>query len=181
MPANHCTPRIIERKTKALKKDLPNHKISSLNEKDLAKLKMGSYLSVAKGSDEPPRMMTIEYKGGAKNKQPLVLVGKGITFDTGGISLKPGAAMDEMKWDMCGAATVFGGCRIVICGISYINKCILQRKLYCVTRPQTVQALRQWERLERVQVMLAFAGVCSCHDVLLLGNGGTNVAFVGKH
>ena len=108
LPANHCTPRIIERKTKALKKDFPNLKISSLNEKDLAKLKMGSYLSVAKGSDEPPRMMTIEYKGGAKNKQPLVLVGKGITFDTGGISLKPGAAMDEMKWDMCGAASVFG-------------------------------------------------------------------------
>ena len=69
---------------------------------------MGSYLSVGKGSDEPPRMMTIEYRGGAKDKQPLVLVGKGITFDTGGISLKPGSAMDEMKWDMCGAASVFG-------------------------------------------------------------------------
>ena len=85
LPANHCTPRIIERKTKALKKDFPSLKISSLNEKDLARLKMGSYLSVAKGSDEPPRMMTIEYKGGAKDKQPIVLVGKGITFDTGGI------------------------------------------------------------------------------------------------
>ena len=108
LPANHCTPRIIERKTKALKKHFPALKISSLNEKDLAKLKMGSYLSVAKGSDEPPRMMVIEYKGGPKQKQPLVLVGKGITFDTGGISLKPGSAMDEMKWDMCGAASVFG-------------------------------------------------------------------------
>src|SRR5210317_1974030 len=108
LPANHCTPRIIERKTKALKKDFPNLKVSSLNEKDLARLKMGSYLSVAKGSDEPPRMMTIEYKGGAKDKQPIVLVGKGITFDTGGISLKPSSTMDEMKWDMCGAASVFG-------------------------------------------------------------------------
>src|SRR5210317_2230419 len=108
LPANHCTPRIIEQKTKALKKDFTNLKISSLNGKDLARLKMGSYLSVAKGSDEPPRMMTIEYRGGEKNKQPIVLVGKGITFDTGGISLKPSSAMDEMKWDMCGAASVFG-------------------------------------------------------------------------
>ena len=100
LPANHCTPRIIETKTKALKKDFPALKISSLNEKDLERLKMGSYLSVGKGSDEPSRMMTIEYRGGAKDKQPLVLVGKGITFDTGGISLTPGSAMDEMKWDM---------------------------------------------------------------------------------
>ena len=69
---------------------------------------MGSYLSVGKGSDEPSRMMTIEYKGGTKDKQPIVLVGKGITFDTGGISIKPSPAMDEMKWDMCGAASVFG-------------------------------------------------------------------------
>ena len=100
LPANHCTPRIIERKTKALKKDFPALKISSLNEKDMERLKMGSYLSVGRGSDEPSRMMTIEYKGGAKNKQPVVLVGKGITFDTGGISIKPSPAMDEMKWDM---------------------------------------------------------------------------------
>jgi len=96
LPANHCTPRIIETKTKALKKDFPALKISSLNEKDLERLKMGSYLSVGKGSDEPSRMMTIEYRGGAKDKQPLVLVGKGITFDTGGISLKPGSAMDDV-------------------------------------------------------------------------------------
>ena len=108
LPANHCTPRIIERKTKALKKDFPALKISSLNEKDMERLKMGSYLSVGRGSDEPSRMMTIEYRGGAKNKQPIVLVGKGITFDTGGISIKPSPAMDEMKWDMCGAASVFG-------------------------------------------------------------------------
>ena len=108
LPANHCTPRIIERKTKALKKDFPALKISSMNEKDMERLKMGSYLSVGRGSDEPSRMMTIEYKGGAKNKQPVVLVGKGITFDTGGISIKPSPAMDEMKWDMCGAASVFG-------------------------------------------------------------------------
>ena len=108
MPANLCTPRIIERKVKALKKPFPKLKISTFNEKDLAKLKMGSFLSVGRGSDEPSRMMTIEHKGGKTGEKPIVLVGKGITFDTGGISLKPSPAMDEMKWDMCGAASVFG-------------------------------------------------------------------------
>ncbi|MEK9649951.1 MAG: leucyl aminopeptidase [Gammaproteobacteria bacterium] len=108
LPANHCTPRIIETKTRALKKDFPALKISSLTERDLIKLGMGSYMSVAKGSIEPPRMLIIEYKGSNKNDKPAVLVGKGITFDTGGISLKPSGSMDEMKWDMCGAASVFG-------------------------------------------------------------------------
>ena len=108
LPANHCTPRKIESKVKQLKKYFPKLKIKSLNEKDLEKLKMGSYLSVARGSIEPPRMMVIEYKGASRSNKPIVLVGKGITFDTGGISLKPSRAMDEMKWDMGGAASVFG-------------------------------------------------------------------------
>ena len=95
LPANHCTPRIIEKKVKAMKKDFP-------------KLKMGSFLSVGRGSDEPSRMMVIEYNGGNSSDKPVALVGKGITFDTGGVSLKPPQAMEEMKWDMCGAATVFG-------------------------------------------------------------------------
>ena len=68
---------------------------------------MGSFLSVGHGSDEPSRMMVIEYKGGSASERPVALVGKGITFDTGGISIKPSPAMDEMKWDMCGAASVF--------------------------------------------------------------------------
>ena len=108
LPANHCTPRIIERKVKGLKKLFPKLKIKTFGEKDLASLKMGSFLSVGRGSDEPSRMMTIEYTGGKSSEKPIVLVGKGITFDTGGISLKPSPAMDEMKWDMCGAASVFG-------------------------------------------------------------------------
>ena len=108
MPANHCTPRIIEKKVKAMKKDFPKLKIKSYNENDLAKMKMGSFLSVGRGSDEPSRMMVIEYKGGSPSEKPIALVGKGITFDTGGVSLKPPQAMDEMKWDMCGAASVFG-------------------------------------------------------------------------
>jgi leucyl aminopeptidase len=73
---------------------------------------MGSFLSVAKGSAQPPRLIVLKYKGTAKGA-PIVLVGKGITFDSGGISIKPGAAMDEMKFDMCGAASVIGTMRAV--------------------------------------------------------------------
>ena len=65
------------------------------------------FLSVSRGSEEPARMMVIEYKGGKASEKPIALVGKGVTFDTGGVSIKPSPAMDEMKWDMCGAA-VFG-------------------------------------------------------------------------
>jgi leucyl aminopeptidase len=79
-----------------------------LDEKKMRELGMGSLLSVSAGSDEPARLVIMEYKGGKKGDNPYVLVGKGITFDTGGISLKPGAKMDEMKFDMGGAASVFG-------------------------------------------------------------------------
>ena len=69
---------------------------------------MGSFLSVTNGSDQPPRFIVFEYRGSPKKQKPVVLVGKGITFDTGGISIKPAAEMDEMKFDMCGAASVLG-------------------------------------------------------------------------
>jgi leucyl aminopeptidase len=69
---------------------------------------MGAFLSVSAGTEQPPKLIAIEYRGAAKRRKPIVLVGKGITFDTGGISLKPGPAMDEMKFDMCGAASVLG-------------------------------------------------------------------------
>jgi len=108
LPANHCTPRIIEKKVKAMTKDFPNLKVKSFNEQQMQKMGMGSFLSVSRGSEEPARMMVIEYKGGKANEKPIALVGKGVTFDTGGVSIKPSPAMDEMKWDMCGAATVFG-------------------------------------------------------------------------
>jgi leucyl aminopeptidase len=72
---------------------------------------MGSFLSVARGSYEPARLIVLKYQGAGKNSAPHVLIGKGITFDSGGISLKPGSAMDEMKFDMCGAASVFGTLR----------------------------------------------------------------------
>jgi leucyl aminopeptidase len=74
----------------------------------MERLGMRTLLSVAQGSAEPPRFITLEYNGGPKNVKPVVLVGKGITFDTGGISIKPAAEMDEMKFDMCGAAAVLG-------------------------------------------------------------------------
>lgn len=79
-----------------------------LGPQQVAKLKMGSFMAVAQGSDEPLRFIVLKYQGAAKSQAPVVLVGKGITFDTGGISLKPGAEMDEMKFDMCGAASVLG-------------------------------------------------------------------------
>ena len=74
---------------------------------------MGSLLSVSKGSRQPPRFIVLHYNGAARKDKPVVLVGKGVTFDTGGISLKPGAEMDEMKFDMCGAASVIGTMRAV--------------------------------------------------------------------
>ena len=91
--------------------------VKVLEEKQMRELKMGSLLSVSAGSDEPAKLVIMDYKGGAKNAKPVVLVGKGITFDTGGISLKPGAGMEEMKFDMCGAASVIG----VIKAISELN------------------------------------------------------------
>ena len=82
LPANHATPKLIEKIVKNTVKNYSGLKVKSLNEKDLARLKMGSYLSVSKGSDEPPRMIIIEYNGGKKNEKPVALVGKGINFFT---------------------------------------------------------------------------------------------------
>ncbi|MDX1453298.1 MAG: leucyl aminopeptidase [Oleiphilaceae bacterium] len=107
-PGNVCTPTYLAETAKALAKDNSAISVKILEEKDMEKLNMGAFLSVAKGSTEPGKMIIIEYKGGNKKDAPHVLVGKGITFDTGGISLKPGPQMDEMKYDMCGAASVLG-------------------------------------------------------------------------
>jgi leucyl aminopeptidase len=107
LPGNVCTPTHLANEAKKLGK---SHalKITVLDQKQMEQLKMGSFLSVAKGSRQPPKLIVMEYHGGKKPGHPIVLVGKGITFDSGGISIKPGAAMDEMKFDMCGAASVFG-------------------------------------------------------------------------
>ena len=110
LPPNICTPSYMadeaRKMAKAWKLD-----VEVLETKQLEALKMGSFLAVAKGSAVPPRLIVLKYKGAAAKTAPVVLVGKGITFDSGGISIKPGAAMDEMKFDMCGAASVLGTMR----------------------------------------------------------------------
>jgi len=111
-PGNHCTPTFLGEQAKKLGKEY-GCKVEVLDRKACEKLGMGSFLSVAQGSDEPLRFIVARYNGAPKSQAPVVLVGKGITFDTGGISLKPGAEMDEMKFDMGGAASVLGTLRAI--------------------------------------------------------------------
>jgi leucyl aminopeptidase len=111
-PGNHATPSHLASEAKKLGKQF-GLKVEVFDRKDIEKLGMGSFLAVAQGSEEPPRFIVMRYDGAAANKAPIVLVGKGITFDSGGISLKPGAEMDEMKFDMGGAASVLGTMRAV--------------------------------------------------------------------
>ncbi len=106
-PANYATPAMLADAAKKLGK-LPKIKVDIFGPKEVAKLGMGSFMAVAQGSREPLRFIALHYHGGAKSDAPTVLIGKGITFDTGGISIKPSAEMDEMKFDMCGAASVLG-------------------------------------------------------------------------
>jgi leucyl aminopeptidase len=107
LPPNVCTPSYLAGEARELAKRY-RMKATVLGRDDMERLGMRTLLSVAQGSAEPPRFITLEYHGGPKNTKPVVLVGKGITFDTGGISIKPAAEMDEMKFDMCGAAAVLG-------------------------------------------------------------------------
>lgn len=109
MPANMMTPKDLGETALALAKEFSNIKVKVLDKSDIKELKMGSFLAVAQGSEEKPRFIILEYKHDSmKDEAPIALVGKGVTFDTGGISLKPGASMDEMKYDMGGAASVLG-------------------------------------------------------------------------
>ena len=112
LPGNICTPTHLAERAQALAQEL-GFKCEVFDRAKLEELKMGSFLSVTNGSDQPPKFIVLEYFGGPKKQKPLVLVGKGITFDSGGISLKPGADMDQMKFDMCGAASVLGAFRAV--------------------------------------------------------------------
>lgn len=107
LPPNICTPTYLGKQAKELAKTY-GFKVEVLEQKEIEKLGMGSFLGVAQGSVEPPRFIILQHLKGKKSEKPTVLVGKGITFDTGGISLKPGGDMDEMKYDMCGAASVLG-------------------------------------------------------------------------
>jgi len=113
LPANVCTPSYIAKQARLLAKGEKRLRVNVLDEADMKRLKMGSLLSVGAGSRQPAKLISLEYRGAAARQQPVALVGKGVTFDTGGISLKPGAAMDEMKFDMCGAASVVGTIKAV--------------------------------------------------------------------
>ena len=112
-PANICTPIYLGERALEMGKEFPEVKVQVLERKEIEALGMGSFLSVTNGSEQPPRFIIFEYRGSGRKQKPLVLVGKGITFDTGGISLKPAADMDHMKFDMCGAASVFGAIRAI--------------------------------------------------------------------
>ncbi|SFB33594.1 leucyl aminopeptidase [Azotobacter beijerinckii] len=114
LPPNLCHPSYLADEAKSLAKAHDTLKVEILEEKKLKELGMGAFLAVAQGSDQPPRLIVLNYQGGKKDEQPFVLVGKGITFDSGGISLKPGSSMDEMKYDMCGAASVLGTFRALL-------------------------------------------------------------------
>jgi leucyl aminopeptidase len=108
LPGNVCTPTYLGERAEELAREFPHIKVTVLERPELEQLGMGSFLSVTNGSDQPPRFIVFEYDQSQRKQRPLVLVGKGITFDTGGISLKPSADMDHMKYDMCGAGSVFG-------------------------------------------------------------------------
>lgn len=112
-PGNYLTPRKLANTAESLAKEWPAISCQVLGPKQIKQHKMGGLLGVSRGSDEPPRFIILEYKSPKSGKNPIVLVGKGVTFDTGGISLKPGANMEEMKFDMSGAAAVFGILRAV--------------------------------------------------------------------
>ena len=106
-PANIATPTFLAKHAKRIGK-AKNFKVKILDYKDCKKLGMGAFCGVAQGAKEPAKAIIMEYMGGKKGDKPFALVGKGLTFDSGGISLKPGAKMDEMKFDMCGSSTVLG-------------------------------------------------------------------------
>lgn len=114
LPPNVCTPAFLAGEAKALARKNPVLTAKILDEKAMRELGMGALLAVSAGSDEPARLIVLEYRGAKRGEAPQVLVGKGITFDSGGISLKPGPKMDEMKYDMCGAASVLGTLQAVV-------------------------------------------------------------------
>ena len=107
MPGNLCTPDFLEQTAREI---ASRHKldVTVLDRADMEKRKMGSFLSVAQGTPQEPKLVALEYRGGRKGDKPVVLVGKGLCFDTGGISIKPAQGMEHMKFDMCGAAGVLG-------------------------------------------------------------------------
>jgi leucyl aminopeptidase len=113
LPSNVCTPTYLGERALELGRAFPDIKVTVMEQAQIEALGMGTFLSVTKGTAEPPRFIVLEYEHSARKQKPIVLVGKGITFDTGGISIKPSADMDQMKYDMCGAASVLGTLRAI--------------------------------------------------------------------
>jgi leucyl aminopeptidase len=107
LPANICTPTYLSEQAQAFANEFEKVQCQIMGPEALKKMGMGALLGVSQGSDEPPQLIEVQYRGGA-DKSPIVLVGKGITFDSGGLSIKPAVGMEEMKYDMCGAASVLG-------------------------------------------------------------------------
>ncbi len=107
-PSNICTPTYLARHAQKLARKYPSVTTKVVSEEEMKRLGMGAFMSVTQGSDQPGKLIVITYKGGKAKTKPHVILGKGITFDSGGISLKPGAGMHEMIFDMCGAASVIG-------------------------------------------------------------------------
>ena len=112
-PPNICNPVYLARESRKLGR-LPKTSVRVIDEKQMQTMGMGAFMSVTRGSENPGKMIVIRYNGGSKGEPPIALIGKGITFDSGGISLKSGAGMDEMKFDMAGAAAVLGATRAAI-------------------------------------------------------------------
>jgi leucyl aminopeptidase len=106
LPGNICTPTYLAHQAVKIAGSFANMSVEILEEADMQKLGMGALLSVSRGSRQPAKLICLNYQGGAAQEKPVVLIGKGLTFDSGGVSLKPGAGMDEMKYDMCAGATV---------------------------------------------------------------------------
>ena len=108
LPPNVCTPSYLAERARGIARKGKKLTVKVLGLPEIRKLRMGAFLAVTQGAAEPPRFIVLQYRGAAAAARPVVLVGKGITFDSGGISIKPAGGMDEMKYDMCGAATVLG-------------------------------------------------------------------------
>jgi leucyl aminopeptidase len=112
-PPNVCTPSHLASEARALARRHQKLSVRVVEQAQMKRLGMGAFLAVARGSREAPKLIALSYRGGKQGTSPIALVGKGVTFDTGGVSLKPASAMDEMKFDMCGAASVLGTMEVV--------------------------------------------------------------------
>jgi len=112
LPANICTPTFLAEQARDLGSQY-RFEVTILDRQDIEKLGMNAFLAVTHGSRQPPKLIVMDYRGGSRDARPVVLVGKGITFDSGGLDIKSASAMEQMKFDMCGAASVFGALRAV--------------------------------------------------------------------